>query len=207
MKTVGEMIKEKRFKKKLSLDSLESRTKIKVSFISAIEKGDWEKLPPFPVVSGFVRNIASYLEIKQSLALATLKRDYPPKKISLSPKPDLGKEFIWSPRLTFVLGGISILILIIFYLGWQYYKFTSPPSLEVLSPQDNSVLKKGTTLVRGKTDPNATVKVNNQPALVKEDGSFEVGLEIKETTTNLEIKSLSRSRRETIVYRKIVVEK
>ena len=63
MKTIGRALKEARTQKRLSLSKLESQTKIKKNFIQAIENEDWESLPEFPVVVGFVKSIAGALKI------------------------------------------------------------------------------------------------------------------------------------------------
>jgi cytoskeletal protein RodZ len=57
MNSIGKILKNARIKKKLSLSSLSDKTKIKRDFLDAIEKEEWEKLPEFPVVLGFVKSI------------------------------------------------------------------------------------------------------------------------------------------------------
>lgn len=203
MNTVGKTIKEARLAKRLSLANLEAKTKIKKEFAMAIEEGNWEALPEFPVVSGFVKNIARAVGISQEKALALLRRDYPPKNLSINPKPDVGDKFVWSPKLTFITGVAIILVLILGYLGYQYKKFISPPSLSVVEPVQDQVIKQRKVKVSGRTDPDATVKVNNQPVLTNEEGNFSVEIEIYEGTGEIEIKVTSRTGRETTVRRKI----
>jgi hypothetical protein len=60
--------------------------------------------------------------------------------------------------------------------------------------------------VTGKTDPNASVFINNQPVEVKEDGMFVTFLDIGKETKEVEIKARSRSGKETVVKREIVVD-
>src|SRR3989338_2163884 len=104
MKTINEIIKEARKGKRLSIEEVEKGTKIKKGYLEAIEKGHWNKLPEYPVLAGFIKNIAEFLGIEQNKASALFRRDYPPQTIPLNPKPDVGKRFIWSPRFTFVAG-------------------------------------------------------------------------------------------------------
>ncbi|PIP57517.1 transcriptional regulator, partial [Candidatus Woesebacteria bacterium CG22_combo_CG10-13_8_21_14_all_39_10] len=63
MRTIGEILKSARIKKRYSLKKVERETKIKKEFVEAIESGDWTVLPDFPVVLGFVKNLASFLEV------------------------------------------------------------------------------------------------------------------------------------------------
>jgi len=117
MNTIGQMLKEARVKKNISLIKLENLTKIKRDFILKLEKNDWDNLPEFPVVSGFVKNLANVLGISSETANAILKRDYPPKKLAINPKPDVGGKFSWSPKLTFAIGIGILLVLVLGYLG------------------------------------------------------------------------------------------
>jgi len=193
MKTVGETLKDARSKKRYSLEKVEEETKIKKGFIEAIEKGNWESLPEFPVVLGFVKNIAAYLGVNSRNAIALLRRDYPPKVLAVNPKPDVAKGFSWSPKLTFLVGiGVTIL-LIAGYLGYQYVNFISPPPLTVESPKEGQEVDNNKVEVSGRTNPEATIKVNNQPVLVNEDGTFSINLEISEKTTEVDVVASSRA--------------
>jgi transcriptional regulator with XRE-family HTH domain len=206
MKTVGQIIKDARDKKRLSLLKVEHGTKIKKEFIEALEKGDWEHLPEFPVVLGFVKNLSNYLGISEKQCAAVLKRDYPPKILNVNPKPDVTERFSWSPKLTFLLGVCAILIVVAGYLLFQYKKFVSPPTLSVLGPKEGEVVRNPELAVFGKTDPDATVKINNQPFLVDEDGNFNGKVSIYEGTDSVNIEAVSRSGRKAVVNVKIKPE-
>ena len=206
MKTIGKFLKDARIRKGYSLLHVEGDTKIKKVFIESIEKERWGSLPDFPVILGFVKNIAKYLGENERAAVAILKRDYPPKTLSINPKPDVGSKFFWSPRLTFLGGMGVILVLILGYMGFQYVKFVSPPPLTVIEPKQDAAVKLSGVKVSGKTDSDATVSVNNQPVLVNEDGSFGVEIQIFEGTKEIVISATSRAGKETVVRRKIKPE-
>lgn len=206
MKTIGGAIKEARTRKKYSLSKLENVTKIKKDFIGALEKEDWGSLPEFPVLNGFVKSIAGALGAGEKSLLALLRRDYPPKALSINPKPDVSDKFVWSPKLTFAVGVGIIMVLVTGYLGIQYKKFISPPTLNVLTPEEEQVVKERRVKVTGKTDGDAIVKINNQPVLLDSEGNFEAEIEIFEGTSEIVVKAQSRAGKETIVRRKIIPE-
>ncbi len=206
MRTVGEVLKKAREEKRYSLYKLEERTKIKKEYIRAIEKEEWEKLPEFTVVSGFVKNIAAELGVDEKETAALLRRDYPPKDVTISPKPDVKKKFTWNPRITFVASIIIVLILILGYLGFQYTNFIKPPKLEVYEPQQGMIVESQTVKIVGMVDPESTVVINNQPILINEDGKFEVEIDIGKDTKDLVVVATSRSGKETIVRRDIVLK-
>ncbi len=206
MKTIGQAIKEARTKKSMSLGYLASKTKIKQEFIQAIENEKWLSLPEYPIVTGFVKNIYQALDLDPQSAVALLRRDYPPKKLTINPKPDLSKEFIWSPKLTFLTGIALVAVSILGYLVFQYISFISPPKLTIEAPTDGQQVTSSKVTVSGRTDAEATVKVNNQPALVGEDGMFSTEIEVVPDTREIVIIAKSRSGKESVVSRKIEVE-
>lgn len=206
MKSIGETIKECRTKKKLSRERLENITKIKREFIEALENSNWDILPDYPVVSGFVKNISGALDLDEAHMTALLRRDYPPKILRVNPKPEIRDKFKWSPRATFITGVIVILFIVFSYLGLSYLRFITPPHLELQEPIENQVVKESSLKVRGKTDGEAFVEVNNQPVIVGEDGYFETEVEIFEGTQEIVIVAKSRSGKETVIHRKIIPE-
>lgn len=205
MKTISQILKEARLKKRYSLGSLEEATKIKAGFLGAIEKGNWKALPPFSTTLGFVKNFAKVVGIEESMAVAVLKRDYPPKVQAITPKPDVGKKFVWSPKLTFSIGVWAVVILVLGYLIFQYTKFLSPPSLEINSPKENEVVASSTLNVSGKTNSDAKVIINNQPAIVDENGNFSTTLDVNQETKEVDIVATSRSGKLTEIKRNISV--
>lgn len=206
MKTIGKALKEVRVRKKYSRARLEEETKIRKEFIEAIEKEDWKALPEYPVILGFVKSMATTLKANPRQLVALLRRDYPPKKLSINPKPDVSDKFSWSPKLTFLVGVVIVMMLVLGYLGFQYTKFKSPPTLEVERPDEGEVVSQSTLLVSGRTDPQAVIKVNNQPVLVEEDGDFLTEIEVIEGTEEIKVRAISRSGKETVVRRRIRVE-
>lgn len=206
MKSIGQTLKDARIKKRLSLKNLEEITKIKSYFIDLIEQERWNSLPPFPTVLGFVKSISGVIDVDEKTATAILKRDYPPKKLSINPKPDVYSKFSWSPKLTFILGIGAFLLIVLGYLGFQYYKFISPPMLKVLSPQEGQEISEGFIKVFGTTDSDSKLVINGQPVIVDDNGKFSIDLEVVLETKEVTIESISRSGKTTTISRKIVIK-
>jgi len=206
MNTIGQILKEARVKKNISLIKLENLTKIKREFILKLEKDDWDNLPEFPVVSGFVKNLANALGISSNNANAILRRDYPPKKLTINPKPDVGGKFSWSPKLTFAVGIGILLVFVLGYLGIEYVKFIKPPELIIDKPVENEQILKNKVKIEGKTTTDAILTVNNQPIIFDQDGKFITEIEITKDTKELKFISISRSGKKTEIIRKITVE-
>lgn len=208
MRTIGQLLKQARLKKKISLVGLAKKTKIKKEFISAIERQDWKNLPSFGIVLGFVKSIAASLGVSEKQAVAVLRRDYTlAKGTNVNPKPDVeAKKFAWSPKLTFAIGVGIVLVAILGYLTLQYVRFISPPQLNLDNPTNGQIVKGNTILVSGTTNPDAKVVVNNQPVIVDDNGNFSVALDVVAQTGEIVVKAVSRSGKETTIHRKIQVE-
>jgi len=206
MKSIGQILGNARSEKRYSFRELEEITKIKSSFIEAIENEKWQRLPSFSTVLGFVKSISSALGLDEKMTVAVLKRDYPPKKLNINPKPDISSKPAWNPKLTFVLGISVIVLLILGYLGFQYKKFTSPPQISVESPTDGQIVDGNSVLVFGSTDVDVKITVDNQPVLVDENGKFSTDIQISPTTNEIVIVATSRSGKTTTIERKIEVQ-
>lgn len=212
MKKIGQILKEARIQKDYSLHFIGEKTKIKKNFIEAIENHNWQALPAFPTVLGFVKSISGVVGVDEKTAIATLKRDYPPQRYfsdsvgRINPKPDVSSKFSWSPKLTFTLGIIGVLIVVFGYLVFQYFQFISPPKLNIDSPKENQAINGNSVLVFGSTNGDAKIMVNNQPVIVTDDGKFSVNIGITLETHEIDVVALSRSGKMTEVRRKIVVQ-
>lgn len=206
MKNIGSIFRDARRRKGYSRQKVSDVTKIKLSFIEAIEKSQWSKLPALSILTGFVRSIAKSIGVDEDLAVAVLKRDYPPQKVQVPVKENISRGPSWSPRVTFFLGIAIVMMLVLGYLGFQYKRFVSAPALTVDVPKEGQVIKTRTLVVGGKTTPDATVSVNNQPAIVVEDGTFSTQIDVTTDTKDVRIVATSRSGKVTTVSRTIKVE-
>ena len=146
------------------------------------------------------------MNIGKDKAVALLRRDYPPQKLDVNPKPDVKEKFSWSPRSTFIVGVILAVLAVGVYLLVQYINFIRPPSLVIVEPQEEALVSESKLVVVGNTNTDATIKVNNQPVIVNEDGEFSVEISITEETSEIIVVAQTRSGKLTEVVRKIKVD-
>lgn len=126
MRTVGEILKKARLEKKLTLKEIEKKTKIRREFLLALEKDDYQKLPPSAYIQGFIKNYAQILGLKPESLLAIFRRDYQGK---IKPLFNLGQSegFYWTPRLTLIAIFVLAFLLFAGYLFWQYHLLLKSP--------------------------------------------------------------------------------
>ena len=172
----GQKLKDERQSRGLTLSEISNATKIKVEFLSAIEKGEYEKLPSASYAHGFVRNYAKFLDFAEEKILALFRREFDGKKVyKVLPEGLVGQKEM--PLKRFKIRQVVYLIVILFvlllgYIIFQYrYAIINPP-LNIQSPKESEVLLFSTISIVGRTDPNSTVFVNDESVSVNSDGTF-----------------------------------
>lgn len=198
MRTVGNLLKNAREEKGVDIACVAQTTKIKEKFLIALEESYWAALPNLPIAAGFVKSYAQNVGVDPNLALALLRRDFAlvnVRELKSQEIPFSGR-FVWTPRATIAASFFGTLLLVGGYLFHQYYLFVAPPSLSVRTESQGENI-----LISGKTLPSATVEVNKHPVLLEKDGVFSIALNKEELGGKVEVKSISRSGKTTVVER------
>lgn len=129
MTSVGQILKETRKAKGLGLSVVAKETKIRPSFLLALEADRFEALPTPAITRGFIKNYAEFLELNPEEVIAVYRRDFDEKKSvpdsNQNPPPPF--KFAWNPKLT-TIAGVGLLILaFVAYLVWQYRSLLNAP--------------------------------------------------------------------------------
>lgn len=198
MNSVGAVLRNAREKKGLSLSEIEEETKIKSKFLTALEEGSWKVLPGFSTTCGFVKTYAKNVGVDPDYAAALLRRDFPQARSHLRNETDIRFSTVWTPRATITAVILLALLIVGAYLIRQYMVFAAPPPLTVQTFREGEQI-----IVSGKTRSTATLEVEGRNALLFEDGSFKVTLDVSSLGDFLELKAISRSGKETVYKEKV----
>ncbi|HVZ12620.1 MAG TPA: helix-turn-helix domain-containing protein [Patescibacteria group bacterium] len=175
MRKISDTLREIREKKGLKLSDVERETKIKRIYLEEIEKGDFDKLPSESYALGFVKNYGKYLGLPASLTVPLFRREYSSKKhVPIIPEfrkkqHVFNRSAIFSPRGILI---IAVVLLVTGYIIFQYSSLIFAPNINLESPRDGQRVSGNVVEVKGKTDPYATVTINNYEVYVGIDGSF-----------------------------------
>lgn len=207
----GQRLQEKRLEKGLNLEEVAQKTKIRLNFLSAIEKGDYSELPSVAYAQGFVRNYANFLGLPEKEILALFRREFDGKKHYRVLPQGLAKTKEYSPfRLRIKQSALLIILafaIVLGFIGYQYRAAFFGPSVYVISPEDNAVVSSNRVTVLGKTDPNATVMVEEFPVAVDTNGEFKKVISVFPGKTTITIKVINKFGRETIVKKTVQARK
>jgi cytoskeletal protein RodZ len=184
---LGEVLRTAREAKGVDLARVERETKIRERYLSALENGEYRDLPGAVYTRGFLRNYGAYLglDADELIDLYRLETSSVPAERQALPAPPRplttrrARAFVVTPSaivaaiLTILVGGFFA------YLGYQFITFARTPDLRITDPPSNvSGYTELEITIRGETEPDATVTVDNlaeNPTVTADaEGRFEV---------------------------------
>lgn len=205
MRTVGQILKEERLKKNFSLEQVERATKIRAKYLRAIESDDFAKMPTSPYIQGFIKNYSDYLGLRSTTILALFRRQF----LENRKKSDLVEEPLIesSSRLTPNKVILALLVFLVMGMGGYFYRqyriLHEPPPLTVESPKDELVTKEDVVAMFGDTDIDATLTLNGEPLIIKDDGKFYKDVLLNIGNNTLTVEAVSRVGEKTTVVRRV----
>lgn len=207
---IGIQFQEERKRQSLSIEEVARATKIRAEFLNAIERGDYKKLPSSAYAHGFVRNYAKFLGLPVEKSIAIFRREFDEtKSIEVLPRGFTNSGDFTLPR--FKIGKSAMLVGIVFlvisaFLFFQYRAALFNPNLSVDLPKENQILKSLTVEVRGKTDPNGILTVENEQVTINSDGSFKKDVTLFPGSTTLTFHVENKFGRTTTLERHINIK-
>lgn len=178
-----------------SIAEVESETKIRSSYLEALESGDYSKLPADIYVRRILRSLAYYFGLESVALLRKYyaeKEEYmkkeknfqalnlekvPAKRRSLI-KPFEVANYVHAHRV-FMLSMATLAILLLSgYIFHQVQSFSAAPDLIIEQPRADISFEHRTIIVRGMSEVGSVVTVNNQEVLTDSVGRFEIPYEL-----------------------------
>ncbi len=175
MQTAGDLLKTARLKKKLTFTQISKLTKIPKKALEALEKNQFDKLPPRTYIIGFIKNYAKVLNLDDQKTIAVFRRDYNRQKKKKLVPQGFTKPLSpsWQPNSktrTFLSLAFVVLFLTL-YLGISFFKLTKPPKLVIYEPENTNSLT-SPVLIKGQTNRDATLTLNGKTINLEPDGRF-----------------------------------
>ncbi|HEX8923288.1 MAG TPA: helix-turn-helix domain-containing protein [Patescibacteria group bacterium] len=188
------LIKNARLDRELELADISKKLKIPFRYLEAIEEEKKNLFPQEPYCSMIVKDYADFLGLNGQEILSLFRRDYEPKR---KIKPKAQSFFYFTPRFTFIISVILFVGVFSFYLIFEYIKFNKPPELKVNWPSDLTA-QNGSVEITGITDPEATIRVNQDLVIVDQNGNFQKKVDLTGSETKITIESKSPSGKTTV---------
>ncbi|MHC1716562.1 MAG: helix-turn-helix domain-containing protein [Candidatus Dojkabacteria bacterium] len=209
MITAGEILKNKRETLGKSLDAVAQETKIQKRFLQYVEDNEYYNFESEVFLTGFIKIYAKYLDLDTEKILALYRRSNPKKKSSKekNKKKAFSIKSLSSPSPKTLIAIFLVLfsLAILGYVGFQIYKFQSPPAITVIGPEDNITVTEESITISGTTTPNTAITINDIPVEINSEGYFETNIKLNEGTNIVSIKGKKNSNNilETVATRKV----
>jgi cytoskeletal protein RodZ len=208
-KTVGELLKIEREKRRISRSQLAQEIRVKENFIHALEENRFKDLPAAVFVKGYIKAYARILNFDPDPMLALLRRDFKESaKGKLVPqeflKPILRSSSLSSVRFA-LFGGVGVFLALFLYIGVRWYSFISPPKIMITVPAENEIVSPQ-VIIQGVTEPESRVKINSQAVPVQADGYFETNITLpNEGMSTITVESTDRQEKKNTEQRTVFV--
>ncbi|HUG30401.1 MAG TPA: helix-turn-helix domain-containing protein [Candidatus Limnocylindria bacterium] len=182
-----------RERKGVDLARAERETKIRVRYLSALERGDYRDLPGAVYTKGFLRNYAIYLGLDPEDVLRQWRRErgdqVGPEPVIVPPRPldEPSRPLNFSPSVVVAALLTAGVVLFVIYLSSQLLRYSRPPEIAITNPATAVIeVDESTTSFRlaGTSTPGSTVTIRaagqTQPirvtTLASGEWSFQVDL-------------------------------
>jgi len=144
---LGRIFKEAREAKELTLEKIDQDIKIKPHFVEALETETFDQFPSGPMLRGFIRNYATYLDLNPDEILNLYNNTQPNGKLSLNDGHGIKFMSLSMARRqsVFSLDGFVTVIIVALLLGsalfFAYTQYLEPAQaqINVLDPVEYQV--------------------------------------------------------------------
>lgn len=203
---IGQQLKVRRQALRLSLAQVEIDTKIRGRFLTALEAGNYDKLPNDIYSRGFVQHYANHLGLDGVKIAADYARERGGVAVGDTKRPKLvrPRRLVFTGTILAILGGAVVLAGVLWYLLWQFSALAAAPRLVITSPASDQALTGGVIEVSGRTTPGSDITVNDSPVLTDTDGNFSEKVALQDGVNAIRIMSRSKLGKSTIVTRNVL---
>jgi hypothetical protein len=115
---LGEALAAARVSLGLDVEDIASATRLKASYIRAIEAFDFAALPSRPFVIGFIRAYARALGLETEAVVARFRAEAPPIDDGLQAPVRIDPHTSWAPRIAALAAGLIVLAVV----GWNLWR-------------------------------------------------------------------------------------
>jgi transcriptional regulator with XRE-family HTH domain len=161
MQTLGDLFRTTRERKGISVTEVSEATKIREALIHALENGHYHVFTSETHAKSFLRTYAKYLCLNEEKVLALYRRDRELNKLKINDNyPTRIKLKTLIPLADYIFNSKNILRLVIgttvILIGYFFYSIllsvNAPPSIVIISPKNNEVIRQETFTIEGYTN-------------------------------------------------------
>lgn len=208
---ISEQLAAARKEKKLKLDYIAKKLNINCKYLSALEKGDYQKLPKGVYGKNFLREYALFLGLDYN-EISKIFDDEINGSSRVKNSELFSKQvvkpwhFLAVPKIVKSLIVLAITLICFGFLGIRINKIISPPELSIYSPADNIATYSRVIQVGGKTEKETQIAINGEPVLSDKEGVFAKEVNLKTGVNTITITVSKKYGRSKIIVKQVLVK-
>ena len=208
----GDFLRQKREEKGISIEKLESLTRIKKTILENLENERFEKLPPKIYIRGIISKYCQYVELDQKEVLANFDKYFYENR---SDKFNVGKTTGFNVvRKKLKLKGMDFNKILIFVIGILIFLFVIkqasllilPPKIEILNPREATSYTNTAINIKGRVLRTKFLTINGQPIVFDRYGYFENMMVLDPGVNEIRISAKNQLNKTSQVIRKVVYQ-
>lgn len=212
IQTLAEVLVHARTMQERSLDEAAETLKISPLYLHALEVGDYASLPCFVYTRNFVKHYGKWLGLRVQPLLELFEQEWQlfskVQSTQICPDQSTGvkKTDMWTvPRWLRFVGAFFVILLVLSYFGYELYDLRQPPKLVIETPQEELVIESQLVEIKGETEPEAVLTINDQTILSDTHGNFNEMIALQPGLNIIEVAAKRKHSQENVLYRKVFV--
>lgn len=204
--TLGQVFKRYRQAENLKLERIEKDIKISQRMLLALENDDYQQLPDEFYTRNIIKAYAKYLELDYNKLL--ILYDKGRVSFGLNEKNATLKSarvYLTPQRIR-----LALIVLLIFgllgYFGWQIKNIFTPPELFIFQPALNLIITENFYEIKGQTEKEATVYINDKEVFLDPQGKFSATLDLQKGLNYIKITAVKKHGQTKTLAREILVQ-
>lgn len=210
---LGEKLQNQRKRLNLNLEKISEKINVPLKYLVALENGDYKNLPANIYSKNFLKKFLRTLKLPEEPLIEQFLEERNSFNILNQNKGAdnfvarvAKRNLLDMPKIIRTLSVILVVAALLGYLGFEIKDIVTPPKLAIFEPQDNLVISGSTAVIRGQTEKEARILINNQEVLSDPEGNFEKSLQLQSGINTIKITAKKKHSRENIIYKNILVE-
>ena len=166
---------------KFALEKAARKIEINQRYLKFLEANDYEQLPPDVYTLNILKAYAKILKINPFTVTDIYQKEKAlyenSQKKKTDNKPSWQKKIfntVLNPKFLKIFGILVITLSLLFYLFFELTKIFSAPYLTIFEPTNDLVTNQSQILIKGQTEKEVEVKINERPLLADPQGRFEL---------------------------------
>lgn len=210
--TLGDILKKSRERNHLSLEEVSRKTKIRKTYLEALENNDFSSLPYEPYAKGILKKYLNILNLDEKEIIKIYQRQ---KGLEEHIKGNIRRPVSYSlksprviigPKIYFIIFIILIFLGFASYIIYQAQRLIKPPEIIINYPPDNFVTKSESISIEGKTDVEADIFINDQSIPVDENGQFKSNINLQKGINYIKITAKNRINKEKTIIKQVLAD-